>query len=216
MLLNELQDPRWERSGLRTQVNSVPDHPKSQAIAAVQKDPKHKYVGSGSSAYVGRTDDPHELDTVQRLASEQDGTSLFYQWLLDNPEQASNPYFPRVKSNKTANGVTYTVVERLVPLLNERLMSEPLMQAQWEHMFSSPLRSTDPVEIATDIAEDIDFALGRRGIKQREAIADPQLAEAIQILMTDARTGYPDIHDGNLMWRITGNKPQLVFTDPFA
>lgn len=216
MLLHELQDPRWENSGMRTQVNSVPNHPMSQAVSAVQKKPNHKYVGSGSSAYVGRTDDPHEMDTVQRLANEKDGTSLFYQWLIDNPVAASNPYFPRVKSNKTANGITYSIVERLVPLLNPRLMSEPLMQSQWEHMFSSPVRNTDPEEIARDIAEDLDFALGRRGIKQRESIADPKLGEAIELLMTEARTGYPDIHDGNLMWRITGNRPHLVFTDPFA
>lgn len=216
MLLFELVDPKWEKSGLRTQVRSVPDHPLSKAVAATQQKPNHKYVGSGAGAYVGRTDDPHEMDTVERLANEKDGTSLFYQWLTANPEAASNPYFPRVKSNRTENGITYSIVERLVPLLSERLMSEPLMESVWEQMFNLPLNDTEPSEIAISIAETLDKACGRKGGAIREAIADPQLAEAIGLLTSSAKTGYPDIHDGNIMWRITGNRPQLVFTDPFA
>lgn len=215
MLLFELVDPQWETSRLRTQLNSVPNAPMSKAVTAAQSQSNHKYVGSGSGAYVGRTDNPHELDNVERLSDNTDGTSLFYQWLLDHPDSASNPYFPRVKSHQSKDGISYSIIERLVPLQNDRLMSEMLMKSVWERMFNLPLPTAEPLQIVTVIADKLELACSRRGADVRQTIVDPHLIEAINLLMTDARMGSPDIHENNLMWRITGNRPQLVFTDPF-
>jgi hypothetical protein len=51
-------------------------------------------------------------------------------------------------------------------------------------------------------------------------IKDPELREALDFISKVQSEGKRkftmDLHSGNIMWRITGNRPQLVIMDPLA
>jgi len=64
MKLREILTEDWESSDLAQDIS--PQF--SRAINRQRQQPHHKYVGSGSMAYVGKTDTPHEMDRVSRTS----------------------------------------------------------------------------------------------------------------------------------------------------
>lgn len=214
MKLHELNED-WDTSYLSTSLRSTPNAAMTQAVNKARQQPNHKYVGSGAGAYVGRKEDPHEMDNIERISDEEDGTALYLKTIAETPELAKNPFFPRVRQQRTENGVTTAIVERLVPFTSDKMNSIPMLQAVWEDLFNAELPPDD--ELYEELTKRIEYTLRKNRIGQeiRDDIKNPQFKQAIEWLHTN-RLGTADLHDGNIMWRITGNRPQLVITDPFS
>jgi len=234
--LRELMEKQWEETGLHTWLEDEPDdHPKKRAIARQRKQSGHEFMGAGINAYVSGNQSPHEMDNVKRLSDATDPTARYLKWLHDHPEAANNPYLPRVMNYRQGKDLSRAKIERLIPLTSPKLLSWPLLTSTWEHMFASPAPTHEDInreanEELTDaealeqfagmITDAFDLILrgneGSRHPRVMQEIIDPQLQQALELLRSIRNGGYPDIHTGNVMWRMTGTRPQLVITDPFT
>jgi hypothetical protein len=74
----------------------------SDTVNNMRAKPNHKYMGSGSFAYVG-TDDIDNFGDVHRVARALDSGSLYLNVLYTH--KIENPFLPRVRSN-TERGST--------------------------------------------------------------------------------------------------------------
>jgi hypothetical protein len=163
---------------------------------------------------VGKTDDEHNLDSVERTAPLEDPTAAFLEWLTKNPNRRNNPFFPRVLSRDpgSAKHVPTYHVERLVPLTDKHIDHPDLITSLWDVYLTIP----PPAEpTAALLAKRIEHTVSAKRIAD---FKDPMLRAAIVQMATYAEEHNVefDLHLGNMMWRITGNMPQLVFSDPFS
>lgn len=229
MKYSEIFEDAWDQTYLKGSLQTRGLDPLEKEINKQRQNPEHQYVGSGANAYVSKSTSPHEMDNVQRTSSNTDGTVGFYNWLIDNPEEAANPYFPRVLSLNTNSTTTASAkIERLVSVTSPRVLSTAMMVATAEYMFNEPVPGFEDVKATDDLPQDelheyiatIAEILDRIVANRRVAITikDPQLKAALSDLQYIARSEHynVDIHDENIMWRITGNRPHLVITDPFT
>jgi len=198
----------------------VEDH-----LNKVNRKKKDKYIGAGTEAHVRQSTSPHEMDRVKRVSSATTSVSkLFLNYLYKHRATQTNPYFPKVFAKKTGGGVLEHHVEKLLPLDTPKLLgNEELMEAVWDKMFNVPTTFLgDDYNEAWDelIADTIDHIYDTENLA---AIKDEQLKEALRILFNIHETATQngirmnsDLHPGNMMWRMTGNMPQLVITDQFV
>lgn len=134
----------------------------------------------------------------------------------------NNPYFPRIHDLKTIRDkhtehISYRVnMEKLVPFKSDKIIyNDDLMRSLYSDMFNdqydeNPLSIPSNIEIAC--------------YSNTWNIKDPDLLEVIKLIQEikarsdrDLDNGFGiDLHEGNMMWRITGTRPQLVITDPLA
>lgn len=145
---------------------------------------------------------------------------LTYLKIIHDSGTGGNPYFPRIhdlKIMKDSEGLlTYKVnMEKLVPYSAEYLFyNELLVRSLWEDMFTTPYRGSSASAIVNKIA----MYLGSY-VTEYNGIKDDNLVEALQ-LINAILVEYPnfreDLHNGNVMWRITGSRPQIVLIDPIA
>lgn len=210
MKLFELNDA-WNTAYLSDKLERSKDKLFRKAINSARERPDHEYVGSGSNAYVGRSTSPHEMDNVERISTEQDGNAIFLAAIHDTPQIQANPFLPRVRARRTVDGFAFIVVERLQPFTSERIMHEEWFSSWWEQHMLIPLGDhyyPDLESIFYEAIEHEDVA--------RKTIRDPQLHQALKFIraVSERFTLTVDIHDANMMWRVTGTMPQLVFTDP--
>lgn len=210
-VLELLED--WNNSQLKQQIGSGP---MATEVAKQRKAPNHQYVGSGASAYVGRTATPHEMDRVQRTAPEKEGGMIYLRAIANMPDAHNNPFLPRVHATPAGDGgiATYQM-ERLVAFQSRKIIkNEPLIESLWEQYFTIPFSNHD--DIASEITNNLDDIVCYD--QNTEIIRDPALREALLMIAKLARTHNlsADIHSENVMWRMTGNMPQLVITDPLT
>lgn len=205
--------------------------PKSVAAAAREmiKRPDHEPVGSGASAYVGRSTSPSEMDRVERVGPKKDPTAVYLAAISKDPSAYDNPYLPRVlQKPRTSGNVQAVQMERLYPFDTPKIAGNvPLMLSLWKYWFSEPIPPSlqlcdadSPDDFAKTFAEFVAFAIDRAiDHGAVDEIRDPALVKAIQFIrrLMAKGAGYTaDVHYANIMWRITGTMPQLVITDPLT
>lgn len=131
-----------------------------------------------------------------------------------------NPYFPVIHNLKIrkdeADRLTYSAdMERLHEYESKKIMGNyDLMISLYDRMFKKPW---DPKWAFDYMPREILSQLSS-GLRSNN-IADPKLLDALYLIRNIIKTGLNfnlDLHSGNLMWRITGNMPQLVILDPIA
>lgn len=189
--------------------------PQMQAAVKLRnQDPTLTRLGNGASAIVVQSKSPHQMDNVERLSSGEDGTSAYLQAIANVPAVHDNPFLPKVRSVRRAEGVMSVVAERLHPYDSKKLFTQPLIQAVWEQITSEPF-PTDPAEQMVCIDALIETSIFK-GVNKY--VHNEQFKQAIEFIRAVRKRfgGYPDIHEGNLMWRMTGTMPQLVITDPLS
>lgn len=190
-----------------------------------------KLLGTGVTAYaVAKKDKPHE---VKRLTFYSSGpnTDPYLQFLKQVIAHQSNPYFPRIYTVKLfttqdARHMYYIEMEKLFPF-------ERLNWAQWSSIFRKSFgKSIREVEKNDKIVDKFDVAnvfvtiLQRylRGEKDRiPPIMDEHFRQALDILedvyLKFSRGGNRvsfDLHEWNVMYRLTSYGAQPVITDPFV
>ena len=182
-------------------------------------DPAHRFVGSGTNAYVHSRDDPHDMDRVYRTAKRADGGSIYLRYIATHPNLHNNPYFPRVvqaPSNHREAFPTYQI-EPLKDFYWKPIANNPVLcDAVYERIYGPRDEADDDAFTMLDrhLAEDMDNCIYSGIITKR--FKDTSLVEALTIIHQLARryrlSG--DVHTGNIMWRLTSTMPQLVITDP--
>lgn len=188
---------------------------------------KSKELGQGSFGTAYDIDSPKRLNQVTKVGQggnlrdagvdniAEDGYLMYLKCVYDY-EQAgnSNPYFPRIhdlkiRKNEHDGAISYRAnIEKLYEYETEKIEgNEDLMLAMYDHMFHR-----------TDDHPDIIHALNMVRYGKHNIIKDPELKEAIIIIDGIIEKGNfsCDLYPQNLMWRITGTMPHLVFTDPIA
>lgn len=184
---------------------------------------KREFKGRGAYAYVDQDKSDHELDNVNRVTSSgnMDGGKVYHQTLFKIQHKINNPFFPKIFSDpgRTDSAIANEYkMEKLYPLTSDKIMSHP-------SQFQQLLIQLFGQQAAIDEA-DVPDSMHNRGVLLADwlseallhhvEVRDPQLAEALEIIRSIARRNnlHADLHPGNLMWRMTGTRPQLVITDP--
>jgi hypothetical protein len=207
----------------------------------LRSSPRHKIMGKGANSFVYQDkEDTEKLNTVTRIGSAEDyddmGYKTYIEFLQARPKLRSNPYLPRIHGVTGKDGVIQYDVERLHPFDTEKIASVEVLLAVAERAFvDSTVRRMrheaennteyDAIEdLRSDIVHNIRGLIGRgngsnidRMVMLKENVKDPMLIQAIQVityLLKYNQQRVNDVHQGNVMWRITGTMPQLVITDP--
>jgi hypothetical protein len=165
---------------------------------------------------VGRTGDP---DSKKSTATEveQDGFLVY----LKSIQRSNNPYFPEIHDLKITRStedstLSYVVnMRRLIPFYSEKIAgNDDLMRSLYSDMFyGQEYGYYNPRNPAGSILKTLEQAS-----KMPELVKDERLGAALKVISTlaskyDFNT---DLHAGNVMWKITGNRPQLILLDPLA
>jgi hypothetical protein len=200
------EEEHWDKSVLK---QIAPDNFTSH-VDKLRKDPKHKHLGQGSYSYVHQHDD--EPGVVHKVSRKEDPSHEFFKWMSKNESLANNPFFPKIHSTKSAGSHKHMTVEPLVKLKNGPVNDQKFLKALWTELFGPP---TKPVTM-----QKIIDAMGHLVHQNKIGLAQsPRLKQALNAIVTycDENNVSPDIiTDDNYMWRMVGNKPQLVFSDPVA
>lgn len=171
------------------------------------------------------------VDSVQRSTGgeqtiKNDGYMTYIKMVIDFEEGGGhNPYFPRIDELipfKGPDGNEYykIALQKLYPIDNPKISgNEDLMLSIAEHMFDFE-PGTEPVKMTGyEISKILMYAADGE-YPNISGLKDPQLMDAMTMIDGLVRTTpqkfHWDLGSGNVMWRITGTMPQLVFTDPIA
>jgi hypothetical protein len=192
------------------------------AIRKAREVPGHEHVGTGANAYVYKNTSPQSMDSVNRISSIKDPTSKYLQTIANTPDLHNNPFLPRIHEVRSLSKRTREVqMEKLYPLNLKALTEDKeqrLLRSIWEQYLNEDYDRNNayltPFEVMNNLAMHIHMALKNANYSR---IKDEQLIEALEFIRQFVgEEAKPDIHGGNLMWRITGNMPHLVITDPLA
>lgn len=179
-------------------------------------------IGSGVHADVFIR--PTRPGTVVKMANVRDiNNDGYYQYITQVSKLAqSNPFFPRIynikfikssASNTNDKGTLAVEIEKLVPL---ETLTKGQTAAVRGMLFNLPdEQQMDPVVQMTYI---LDQAIDGKQ-KYIDLIKNPLLLKAVQqisSILTNNENLYNDLHEDNIMCRLTPNGPQLVISDPLS
>jgi hypothetical protein len=156
-------------------------------------------------------------NTVDRSSIKDDGYLSYLQSVYVAEKQGiQNPYFPVIHDLKIfkddKNKLHYSVnLEKLLPFKTPKIINNSeLLSAVCFRMFGKAPYNNK----LQFIIENLDRMLSESNIAVDENLKD------VAIMINDIISNNPnlrqDMHVGNVMWRITGNMPQLVIIDPIA
>lgn len=149
----------------------------------------------------------------------------------------NNPYFPKIHDLRIVrdeNGkLSYHVnMEKLVNINSPKILNNrKLIKSVGDKLVKDPIRLNDTDYVEHDYAENPDVEDSKEYLKHvietldvaiennnYSDIKDENLINALKVInkIKSTYSFLPDIHPGNVMWRITGTMPQLVITDPLA
>lgn len=193
--------------------NEMWDHIKN----TIKNDPSHRFVGAGSNAYVSKKDNPQHMDYVQRTSAANDGGAAYQIAIYNNKQIQTNHYAPRILSIDNPNSNYPTI--NLEPLVEFRKLStnEQVLQHYLNKIFvDGSVTLTQIPALPQHLISLLGQAIQSRG----ENVKDPQMLQLIdfiyQVQKNNQDKFFIDIHDDNVMWRLTANGPQLVIIDPLA
>jgi hypothetical protein len=213
MKLSDVFEDMWDQSYLKGLLDEFGQDEANAAIDVRRKKPNHKFVGAGANAYVGKTDDEHNMDSVERTAPDHEPGVVYMQWIQAHPNLRNNPFFPRVLSRDSESPQhmpTYHI-ERLVHMTDKHFDHPDMVAALWSEYIASPPPDNPTASMLAQKIEQIVLS------KRIADFRDPMLRAAVVQLITFAEEHeyQLDLHSGNMMLRVTGKMPQLVFSDPF-
>lgn len=191
-------------------------HPEiAQIVNNLKQNPDFKYVGSGLTAHVHKLDNPHEMDRVHRISPNYDGTFIYLQYIATHQDQCyNNPFFPRILAapSKLGNQHSTVQLEHLLPFHTPKIIENTeFLPTLWEQYFTLPRM---PHQSFGDIVQLIEHGLIER---RTDFVRYSSLKKAMNIiceLKEKTPRCFIDLHEQNVMWRMTGLMPQLVITDP--
>lgn len=187
-----------------------------------------KPAGSGSFSTVFSFDSPKRYNQISKIGRTgsigqrdssakkiEDDAFLFY---IKSIQGSDNPYFPKIsdlKIFKDNNGnLSYRAnIHKYVDFQSKKIADNiDLIKSLYEDMFYGNIEN-DTYAIIT-----LEDSLHNM-FTDEKIIKDDNLKNAVQLIkqMLSKNPNFNlDIHSGNLMWKITGNRPQLVIIDPIA
>lgn len=222
MRLYELIDYEPKKSNITAHTN----------MSRILNKTRGQEVGGGAFGSVYDTQSNKRLNQVTKVGNagsvmsdkpaaniKQDGW-LSYMQAVHRAQQhgEQNPYFPIMHDlhiRRAANGkLSYSAnLQKLIPINSPKLTSNiELMQAVYERMFGVECPFNTWLDILHKILDNI---------KMGENLSDPDLISAMKLInsVIDASGDayfIKDMHEGNIMWRLTGTMPHLVIIDPIA
>jgi hypothetical protein len=169
-------------------------------------------LGSGQTARVFKSEDPN---TVTRLTYVRGKNDPYLQFIRLIQKHSDNPYFPRIYDARLYPSpehgrYVYRLMlnmERLVPVRDERTIDAA----------EGILRRIGVLPPDQDLRKPWLKSLFRD--KRQEMIAnskDPKFVEALKLLDPLLTKFGVDLHNKNIMLRLTGAGPQLVLLDPLV
>jgi hypothetical protein len=166
---------------------------------------------------VGRAGDINKSTNVKSV--EEDGYLSYISTVYKLAQSGdNNPFFPRIfnlKIFRNEDGfLSYNLdMEKLVSLDSEHVPD--LLLSQYYEELTTGMAGARSASPAREIAMMLDNAIQYGDFSQ---IRDKSLKKALAVVGSVRARGsfMPDLHAGNIMLRITGNKPQLVILDPIA
>lgn len=201
----------------------------------VQKDPTKRIKGVGSGAFVYQNiGDDHSKDEVSRISLAKDPHNLFA-WMVKHKTPNNNPYLPRILDvAQGPDGTAHTTMEPLAKMVSvssgrvvrtdTRMATCDMIIHQAHTWFNEPLASK--LIAAVEAVDDDNWKAAMRlcralddAFDHPELVADENLKAAlatIRQVLNMNRDFVTDFLPGNIMWRITGNIPHLVLSDPLA
>lgn len=182
-------------------------------ITDINSNPKVKPIANGSFAYIHHVDDPHEMDRVIRTADDYDIGNKWLQYIVDHPELHNNPFVPKVRAVGTkSNGISSYQVEPLHPF---DAIDDNVKRSLARRYF------IDKLDLDNKNLDNLYIDVLDASLVNHMTIRDPQLKQALSSindlknqLENQGLYAKRDFHDGNVMWRLTPQGPQLVITDP--
>ena len=205
---------------------------KTDYLDRLQNMTSSELKGRGHFGVVTQNPGPKRINQVRKVGTagrvgrvrpepvarpEEDGYLSYLKMVYEfTKEGGDNPYFPRVqelKIRRDRRELSYSVdLDKLVPYNNRLIYNQELITSIKEHMFD-----VEDDWLLKEIGLSALVTMACDG-SNRKIIKDPDLLKAIQMIDEVARKGrfIWDMGSQNMMWRITGNKPQLVLTDPLA
>ena len=216
-ILGEAKVGDW--SDYWSNYNKIEDlHPERRAAITRREEEraratkKTQAVGAGAAAYVHAPTDERQLNKVHRVTHQGEATAVYLNKIAKSRIASANPFFPKVYATRTKSGTVTHTIERLVPF-NTIAKNTELLESLREQYFDRDLMYRAAPE---------DFVNAIRLVfRKPEYAKDPMLKQAVEFIIhlkqelkDRGQEATVDIHVGNIMWRLTGNIPQLVITDP--
>lgn len=165
---------------------------------------------------LGRTGDPDDPDNLRAQLISGDGY-LSYLYAIRDIE---NPYFPKIydlkifKDKNTGKLSFKADIEKYLDFSYHKLAhNHDLMASLLDDMFFSCVYIDENALPIRNIHRCLKSSVYNRAI-----IKDPDLKDAIGMIydLSVNNSFEVDLHSGNIMWKITGNRPQLKIVDPLA
>lgn len=200
--------------------------------------PSSRVLGRGHFSTVQNVDSPKRLNQVSKTGRagrvglsaprpidilEKDGYLSYIKMVNEFEEEGRyNPYFPRIHKLKlyrtpTGNLEYDADIEKLYPLNASKITTnEPLMNSIYHDMFEVEREPEESITGST-IARQLDL-ISQGEFGNVKSLKDDNLHDALELIdIVRTNNGLTwDLGAQNFMWRITGTRPQLVFTDPLA
>lgn len=219
--LDKIQWTRFAKAYFDDRHIKMPDLLKD-VLGVSEKD----FVGGGAYASVFKK----SPGTVMRIGKydpkgSSDAHMNFISHILENNLISNNPYFPRIykalivrvpvkpnqydESKKLQYQYVYvTEMEKLVPFSK---LDEQQLEAIADRIFDTKMADylKNKQDLVIDIPETLHILLSKNKLQD---IKDPKLKQALEHI--DETYGALDIHEENIMVRLTNIGPQLVLTDP--
>jgi hypothetical protein len=154
-----------------------------------------------------------------------DSSSPYYKWLVSTKAYDSNPYFPRIYARSTVKDKSG---KTLITHEIEKLHSLDALEPEVLEGIYTALFDENAIERASSFAKK--YSMNDKHFKKlillncldwtfdgRVQTSDEQLQQALKKareLSFENEIGGPDMHEENVMVRLTPHGPQLVLTDP--
>lgn len=191
----------------------------------------HDNIGQGAFSKVKKFNSPKRLNQVKKTGraanftggkltdtnQETDGYLSYIKMVSKNP---NNPYFPKVHKLQVKKGpdgkIYYDAdLEKLLPYNTPKIIDNyDLMNSLKEYMFDFS-KSINSMLEEYSLADLMSYSLNNPQII-RDQNLDDALEKIREIISNSNGLLGDDVSYQNMMWRITGNMPQLVITDPIA
>lgn len=186
----------------------------------------HVKLGSGQYAHVFEANNPNAVTKIAKLAQKRYPDPLkdpYLTYIRYCMKMKHNPFLPKIYSVSVYNYTGevpmnkrdepyYAVVslERLLPY-NElpEDKAEIIIDGGFLQHWNQYAYGVDD-----DVIKTGDYSDAHARVLQHTK--NVLLSQALQIVenLNQKRYGWPDFHDGNIMWRQQGSTYQLVITDP--
>ena len=206
----------------------------------IKKKTKFDHAGAGSYSQVYGSDSSKRLNQVTKVGRtglvlddddagvdyvEQDAYLFYLQEVYRYLKYSHNPFFPQIHDlkifrNKETEKLSFRAnIERLHPMeIFEG--NEEVIKMVWNNLFGETYYLEPMLD---DLTRQISVVC-RQYVASNKSnaidIKNPQMREALDVIYEIIRVSKRkiglDLHEYNMMWRLTGTMPQLVFNDPVA